>query len=84
MCEDTNIMIQILETDNKKEAPMIAVIIPSLIHVLYADVMVVDAVALGRRMGRQCTVLVLDAGAGEVHSIMFPGVSVTSSSHHYK
>ena len=62
----------------------IAVIIPSLIHVLYADVMVMDAVALGRRMGRQCTVLVLDAGAGEVHSIMFPGVSVTSSSHHYK
>lgn len=61
---------------------MIAVIIPS--HVLNDDVMVVDAVALGRRMGRQCTVLVLDAGAGEVHSIMFPGVSATSSSHHYK
>jgi len=62
----------------------IAVMIPSLIHVLYADVMVMDAVDLGRRMGRQCTVLVLDAGAGGVHSIMFPGVSVTSSSHHYK
>ena len=42
-------------------APMIEVIIPSLIHVLYADAMVVDAVALGRRMGRQCTVLVLGA-----------------------